>query len=112
MKKSVENVNTKKVVKSNIILEKPIIVDEPKIIESIVEPMVTIVDLKVSKKQEQNKRVWLSCEKKGHFGCMVPSRYLVREGVREKLRCPICGEILKLKEDRKEEILELAANKK
>jgi len=101
MKKVVSKVNTKKV---NTNVKK----EEVKVEEKI----INLDDQKVLKKKEQNKRVWLSCEKKGHFGCMVPSRYLEREGIREKLRCPICNEILKLKEDREEENLELAANKK
>ena len=51
-------------------------------------------EAKFLKKQEQNKRVWYSCETKGHFGMMIPQRYLTREKVIEKLICPICGKPL------------------
>ena len=68
------------------------------------------IEAKIAKKKEQNTRIWLSCESKGHFGCMVPKRYLDRAGVKEKLVCPVCGKPLKLKSEQEEEIL-AAANR-
>ncbi len=64
-------------------------------------------DLKYKKKQDQNKRIWYSCEMKGHFGMMIPARYIAREGVEEKLICPVCGKQLKCTS----KDIELAANK-
>lgn len=49
-------------------------------------------EIKYSKKLKQDKRIWLSCKEKNHFSMMVPERYLQREGVNEKLLCPICGQ--------------------
>ena len=89
MKKVVKNVNVN--VNENVINEKE--------------------QEKLLKKQEQNKRIWLSCESKGHFGCMVPKRYLDRDGVKEKLLCPVCGKQLKYKNEMETEIIEMAANK-
>ena len=47
---------------------------------------------------------------KGHFGCMVPNRYLERAGVKEKFVCPVCGRTLHSKEDQENSAVELAAN--
>ena len=66
------------------------------------------IEAKIAKKKEQNARIWLSCESKGHFGCMVPKRYLDRAGVKEKLVCPVCGKPLKSKDEQEEEILAAA----
>ena len=66
------------------------------------------IEAKIAKKKEQNTRIWLSCESKGHFGCMVPKRYLDRAGVKEKLVCPVCGKPLKSKDEQEEEILAAA----
>ena len=66
------------------------------------------IEAKIAKKKEQNTRIWLSCESKGHFGCMVPKRYLDRAGVKEKLICPVCGKLLKSKDEQEEEILAAA----
>ena len=66
------------------------------------------IEAKIAKKKEQNTRIWLSCESKGHFGCMVPKRYLDRAGVKEKLVCPVCGKPLKSKGEQEEEILAAA----
>ena len=81
-------------------------------VEEVKVEEVKVVDLneqKLLKKQEQNKRVWMSCEMKGHFGCMVPARYLERQGVREKFVCPICGRMMKSKDENHNDI-ECAAN--
>ena len=83
-----------------------------KIVNSKTEAKITDkkIEAKIAKKKEQNTRIWLSCEAQGHFGCMVPKRYLDRPGVKEKLLCPICGRPLKSKDDQEEEIL-AAANR-
>lgn len=75
-------------------------IEETKIEETEIISMEELVkqeeqeEAKFLKKQEQNKRVWYSCETKGHFGMMIPQRYLTREGIVEKLVCPVCGKPL------------------
>ena len=75
-------------------------IEETKIEETEIISMEELVkqeeqeEAKFLKKQEQNKRVWYSCETKGHFGMMIPQRYLTREGIAEKLICPVCGKPL------------------
>ncbi len=78
-------------------------------VENINNEVLKKEEEKRLKKQEQNKRVWMSCEVKGHFGCMIPNRY-INEMTKDKLVCPICQRKLKSKIEQIDDTIELVAN--
>lgn len=46
--------------------------------------------------EERNKKVWLACNTKGHFGCLVTEKNK-KIALDNNMKCPICGSFLILK---------------